>query len=232
MKILCISDKIDPLVYSPLIKERFSDIDLILSAGDLPLYYLDYIISNLNKPLFFVFGNHHIDDLKHYRKLNDTPISVVHQDIEYMGCGAVHLGTKVKIEGNTIVAGLGGSMRYNRGHNQFTETEMYLEIFKIMPSLLWNRLIRGKCVDILLTHAPPKGIHDKKDKCHLGFKAFLWFMKVFKPKYLVHGHIHLYDMNEERCTQSNNTKVINAYNHFVLETSENLKEERTGDFNG
>ena len=232
MKILCVSDKIDPLVYSPRIKERFSDVDLILSAGDLPLYYLDYIISNLNKPLFFVFGNHHIDDLKHYKKLYDTPLDIVHKDMEYMGCGAVHLGTKVKIEGNTIVAGLGGSMRYNRGHNQFTETEMYLEILKIMPSLLWNKLIHGKCVDILLTHAPPKGIHDKKDRCHLGFKAFLWFMKVFKPKYLIHGHIHLYDMNEERCTQRDNTKVINAYNHFVFDTSDNSKEVKTGDFNG
>ena len=216
MKILCISDHIDPLVYSPGIKERFSDIDLILSAGDLPFNYLDYIVTNLNKPLFFIFGNHQLNELKHFRKINDTAITMDYEDNSFMGCGAVHLGSKVKSEKNFIVAGLGGSMRYNRGKNQFSDREMYLEAIKLIPQLIWNRLVHGRFVDILLTHAPPKGVHDKKDKCHCGFKAFLWFMKVFKPRYLVHGHIHLYDMREERCTKWENTLVVNAYNHYVI----------------
>jgi Icc-related predicted phosphoesterase len=95
---------------------------------------------------------------------------------------------------------------------------MYIEIFKLVPRLLWNRLYHGRYVDILLTHAPPKGIHDKKDKCHWGFKAFLWFMKTFRPKYLVHGHIHLYDLADVRSTQWGTTTVINAYSHYVLDT--------------
>ena len=214
MKILCISDQIDPQVYSPAIKERFSDVDLILSAGDLPLDYLDFIISSLNKPLFFVFGNHHIEDLKHYRKLWDTPLIL--EEGDYLGCGAVHLGTKVKIEGNFILAGLGGSMRYNNGRNQFTDLEMFFEITKIIPRLLWNRLFHGRFLDILLTHAPPKGIHDKNDKCHWGFKTYLWFIKVFKPRYLVHGHIHLYDLCDVRCTKWGDTMVVNAYSHYII----------------
>ncbi|MCL2444153.1 MAG: metallophosphoesterase [Treponema sp.] len=214
MKILCISDQIDPLVYSPQIKERFSDIDLILAAGDLPLDYLDYIISSLNKPLFFVFGNHHTEELKHYKKVWNDPIS--REDEEYMGCGAVYLGTKVKTENDFILAGLGGSMRYNNGPNQFSDFDMYIEIIKLIPRLLWNRISRGRYLDVLLTHAPPKGIHDKKDKCHWGFKAYLWFMKVFKPKLLVHGHIHLYDLSDVRCTKWKNTLVVNSYSHYVV----------------
>jgi len=214
LKILCISDQIDPLVYSPGIKERFSDVDIILSAGDLPLDYLDFIISTLNKPLFFVFGNHHTGDLKHYRNLWNSPTFT---DPEYLGCGAIHLGTKVKKEGKLLLAGFGGSIRYNNGVNQFTDFEMYMEIIKLIPRLLWNRIFHGRCIDILLTHAPPRGIHDKPDKCHWGFKAFLWFMKVFKPKYLVHGHIHLYDLSDVRCTKWNNTTVINAYSHYVID---------------
>ena len=214
MKILCISDQIDPQVYSPSIRERFADVDLILSAGDLPLDYLDFIISNLNKPLYFVFGNHHIEELKHYKKLWD--VQLIHEERDYFGCGAVHLGTKVIIEGNFIVAGLGGSMRYNNGSNQFTDFEMFFEITKLIPRLLWNRLFHGRFLDILLTHAPPKGIHDKNDKCHWGFKTYLWFMKVFKPKYLVHGHIHLYDLCDVRCTKWGSTTVINAYSHYVI----------------
>jgi predicted phosphodiesterase len=58
MKILCISDTTDPLVYSPNIAERYADVDCVISAGDLPLKYYEYILSSLNKPLYFVFGNH------------------------------------------------------------------------------------------------------------------------------------------------------------------------------
>jgi len=215
LKILCISDQIDPLVYSPHIKERFADVDLILSAGDLPMDYLDFIISNLNKPLFFVFGNHHTNELRHYKKIWDTPFVV--DDKEFLGCGAVYLGTKVKTEGKFILAGLGGSMRYNNGVNQFTDFQMSVEAAKLIPGLLWNRIFHGRFVDILLTHAPPHGIHDKKDKCHWGFKTYLWFIKVFKPKYLVHGHIHLYDLSDVRCTKLENTTVVNAYSHYIID---------------
>ena len=218
MKILCISDYIDPQVYSPGIKDRFADIDLVLCAGDLPLDYLDFIISTLNKPLLFVFGNHHTQELKLYK--NQINLLLFQNEKEFPGCGAVHVGTKVTTEADIIVAGFGGSMRYNNGFNQFTDLEMYIEAFKLIPKLLWNRIVRGRYVDILLTHAPPKGIHDKNDKCHWGFKTYLWFMKVFKPKFLVHGHIHLYDLCEVRCTKWQNTMVINAYNHYVIETGD------------
>jgi len=218
VKILCISDQIDPLVYSPSIKERFSDIDMILCAGDLPLDYLDFIISSLNKPLFFVFGNHHTEDLRYFKISWNSQL--IEDNREYFSCGAIHAGSKVVMEDNFIVAGLGGSMRYNNGNNQFTEFQMFFEALKLVPGLLWNRLVRGRFLDVLLTHAPPKGIHDKNDKCHWGFKTFLWLMKTFKPKYLVHGHIHLYDLLAVRRTKWQNTTVINAYGHYVIDMGE------------
>ena len=214
MKILCISDQIDPQIYSPRIKERFSDVDLILAAGDLPHNYFDFIISNLNKPLFFVFGNHHLENIKYYKKQLTMPIEEITAD--YKSSGAMHLGSIIRKEGSLIIAGLGGSMRYNNGDNQYTDFEMFLEVFKFIPRLLWNRIFHGRYVDILLTHAPPKGIHDRNDKCHNGFKAFLMFMKMFKPKYLVHGHIHLYDLCDVRCTKWENTDVVNAYSHYLI----------------
>ena len=188
--------------------------NLVLSAGDLPMDYLDFIISSLNKPLFFVFGNHHTDKMKYFRRTL-TPVYTAEEEFP---CGAVHLGSRVSIEENLILAGLGGSMRYNRGANQYTDFGMFFEVVKLIPRLLWNRFFYGRFVDILLTHAPPRGVHDKSDKCHLGFKIFLWFMKVFEPKYLVHGHIHLYDLSEVRCTLWRKTTVINAYGHYVIDT--------------
>ena len=219
MKILCVSDQIDPLIYTSSIKQRYADVDLILSAGDLPLDYLDFIISTLNKPLFFIFGNHHVEEYKLYATGSSSPYEIPSSG-EIKTIGGTHLGTKVRHENGIIVAGLGGCMRYNKGENQFTEFQMKLEILKMLPALLFNRIIRGRYLDILLTHASPWGIHDKQDKCHWGFKCFLWFMRVFRPKYLVHGHIHLYDLSEVRTTKYCETVVINAYSHYLIDTGD------------
>jgi len=204
MKILCVSDQIDPLIYTNSIKQRFADVDLILSAGDLPLDYLDFIISTLNKPLFFIMGNHHTDES---------------DDNSH---GATYIDVRIKREAGLIVAGLGGSMRYNRGENQFSEFQMKIRILKLLPALIFNRIFRGRYLDILLTHASPRGIHDKEDKCHKGFNCFLWFVKVFKPRYLVHGHIHLYDLSEVRTTKYYDTLVINAYGHYLIDMGETV----------
>ena len=220
MKILCVSDQIDPLVYTNTLKQRYADVSLILSAGDLPMDYLDFIISTLNKTLFFVFGNHHTDDYSHFHK-SACDIYDVHDDYDTHSSGAVYIDEKVRYEEGTIIAGLGGSMRYNRGENQFTDFQMFIRMFKLIPALVINRIIRGRYLDILLTHASPLGIHDKKDRCHRGFKCFLWFMRVFRPKYLVHGHIHLYDLSELRTTRYYDTMVINAYSHYIIDTGVN-----------
>ncbi len=58
MKILCVSDWIDPVIYSENMKERMKDVDLVISCGDISMGYLDFIMSELNKPVFFVVGNH------------------------------------------------------------------------------------------------------------------------------------------------------------------------------
>lgn len=216
MKILCVSDQIDPLVYSNSIKQRYSDVDLILSAGDLPVDYLDFIVSALNKPMLFVFGNHHTEDYHYYK--TGTSLFYNGMDYDMHSSGAIYIDTRVHYEEGLIIAGLGGTMRYNHGENQFSDFEMYIRMLRLIPALIVNRLVRGRYLDILLTHAAPRGIQDKQDKCHLGFKCFLWFMKVFRPKYLVHGHIHLYDLSEVRTTKYHETLVINAYSQYIIDT--------------
>jgi Icc-related predicted phosphoesterase len=217
MKILCVSDQIDPLVYSSSIKERFKDIDLVLSAGDLPMDYLEFIVSSLNKPLLFVFGNHNLNEYAYYvRGRSSVEYDVMQNE---HSSGAIHAGSKIRREEGLIIMGLGGSMRYNRGENQFSNFEMGCQIIKKIPALLFNRIFRGRYLDILLTHAAPEGIHDKADPCHRGFRAFLWFMRTFKPGYLVHGHIHLYDLSTVRLTRYYQTTVLNAVGHYMIDTN-------------
>jgi Icc-related predicted phosphoesterase len=212
MKLLCVSDQIDPLIYSPALKSRFQDVDMVLCAGDLPLDYLDFIVSNLNCPLLFVFGNHNLEGYEHYAE--NRPLRNWAPGFS----GLTYAGTRVCRERGLIVAGLGGSMWYNGGKNQYSELGMIIEIIKIIPSLVINRVFRGRALDILLTHAAPRGIHDRNDPCHRGFKSFLWFMRTFKPKYLVHGHIHLYDLSSARSTKYGETMIINAYSHYSIKT--------------
>jgi Icc-related predicted phosphoesterase len=218
-KILCVSDHVDPLVYSNSIKERFADIDMVLGAGDLDLPYYGFIVSTLNKPLAFVFGNHNLKRISYYRKEYQLGIVTEQQNEEFVekSFGSTYVGDKVLNFHGLLIAGLGGSRRYNRGHNQFSELQMFLKMLKLLPGLLLNRILYDRWVDILLTHAPPLDVHDREDRCHRGFRTFLWFMKLFKPQYLVHGHVHLYDLNETRRTQYMQTTVVNAYEHTTID---------------
>ncbi len=222
MKILCVSDSRDPLIYSSQIKNRYNDIDFVLGAGDLDLDYYGFIVSSINKPLYFVFGNHNLSKIHHFRKeySNDFPQEIHPHTGENYSYGSTYIGGKVVWAQGLIIAGLGGSMRYNDGRNQFTEAGMFFRALRLLPKMFFHRIFHGRYLDILLTHSPPLGVHDMSDLPHRGFKVFCWFMNKFKPKFLIHGHIHLYDLNAKRVTLYNRTQVINAYEHIVIDTED------------
>jgi Icc-related predicted phosphoesterase len=230
MRILCISDDKDRLIYSEHVKEHFKNIDLVIGAGDLSVSYYEFIISSLNRPLFFVFGNHNLDAFNRFMDpSNDT--KTVHAtkklNVAYSGeCidGKVYRDKKTGL----IIAGLGGSYRYNKGLSQYTEFQMKMRILKLVPKLLFNKIRYGRYLDILITHSPPLGFNDDKDNCHRGFSSFLTFMDLFKPKYLLHGHIHLIDSNARRKVVYRRTKVINVYKSYILEDNKlgNKKAKR------
>src|SRR5574341_1741505 len=207
MKILALSDEVVDFIYSPQVKDRFGDIDLVLGCGDLPFYYLEFIVTMLNKPVYFVPGNH--DARNQY--MSDGRV-VSHAE------GCINLDQNIAYEQNLILAGLGGSIRYRPdGVHQYTQTEMSARIAALIPGLWLNRLRQGRFLDILVTHSPPFGIHDGGDPAHTGFKSFITFMHNFKPHYLLHGHSHVYRSNEITRTTSESTEVINVYPYRVLD---------------
>lgn len=231
MKVLCVADQVDPLVYSAAAKERFGDVDLVVSAGDLPMEYLGFIASSLNKPILFVFGNHNLKHLGLFRTGGDPIARDIYR--EQTGperafrnyFGSTYVGFKAVRQGDLLIAGLGGCRRYNNGENQFTERQMLFKILRLIPRLWWNRIVHGRYLDILLTHAAPQGINDRPDPTHRGFRMFLWFLDRFRPAYLLHGHIHLYDLNAPRVARYHDTLVINVFGHYVLDTDKPPKEQ-------
>jgi len=205
VKILAVSDQVVKSIYSAYICERFADVAVVLSCGDLPYSYLEFIVSMLNVPCFFVHGNH------------DQP------ECQSDGCVLSEPGGWVDLDGRAvqargiILAGLEGSVRYKpEGNYQYTEAQMALKVRRMIPALLMNRVRYGRYLDVLITHAPPLGIHDGEDLCHRGFKALLWLMERFRPRYLIHGHKHVYGP-ETRQTRYRDTQVINAYPFYALD---------------
>jgi uncharacterized protein len=205
MKILTISDTVDRLVYSERIVDRFGDVDLILSCGDLPAHYLDYIVSMLNKPLYYVFGNH-----------GPQPVAPDQEPPGPAGCENID-GRVVNHQG-LLIAGFEGSMRYNQNvRYQYTEREMGQKVRRLAPRLIWNKWRHGRYLDILITHAPPLGIHDEPDLCHCGFRSFVRFLDRYQPAYMIHGHVHLRFPLREQCTVYGPTTIINTYGYQVIE---------------
>jgi len=205
VKILAVSDQVVETIYSSRIRERFGDVDMVLSCGDLPYSYLEYIVSMLNVPCFFVHGNH------------DKPEYLADGRTLTKPGGWFNLDERTITIKNVLLGGLEGSMRYKPGAPfQYTESEMTYKAWKLVPALLANRVLHGRYLDILITHAPPLGIHDGEDWPHRGSEALLRLMARFRPRYLLHGHKHIYGP-EPRRTRYMDTEVINVYPYRVIE---------------
>ncbi len=205
MKILAVSDKVMDVIYTPNIGQNFGSVDLVLACGDLPFYYLDFILSSLNVPACFVYGNHDLDATRcaDGRVVQDPP-------------GWVNLDNQTIYEQGLLLAGLEGSIRYRPdGVHQYSQNEMTWKALRLAFHLLRNRLRYGRYLDILIAHSPAFGIHDGPDWPHIGFKAFLWLMDWFKPRYLLHGHKHVYGPQATE-TVYNETTVINVYPYKIV----------------
>jgi len=195
MRVLAVSDIVAPSLYPLADRESHGAIDLIVACGDLPPEYLGHLAHAFNTPLYFVKGNHDI------RSENYPP----------GGCTDLN-GRILTFQGVRFI-GLEGSMWYNGGPNQYTETQMKARIRRLRPAIWWHR-----GVDVVITHAPPLGIHDGQDLCHRGFACYRWFIQKYRPRLFLHGHIHAHFRDDDdRVSVVEETRVINTYGYHVLE---------------
>lgn len=200
MRILLVADAESKYIWDHFDIDRFSNIDLIISCGDLKNDYLSFLTTMVNAPLFFVHGNH---------------------DTEYTqnppeGCDSIE--DKLVVYKGLRIIGLGGCIQYNRHPLnssppfQYTEKQMEKRIKRLHANIFFN-----KGFDILVTHAPAFGVGDGTDPCHTGFKSFLPFLDKYKPRYMLHGHMHLNFGKAPRSISYNETTVIDAYGYYILD---------------
>jgi Icc-related predicted phosphoesterase len=194
VKILSVSDiVVSDLVgtSSPVEADSF---DLIIGCGDLPPEYLARLRAKFDVPLYYILGNH---DIRH--------------ELTPQGC--LNITGRIVYHGAFTFLGFSGSRWYNGNPNQFREREMRAQIRK-----LWFPLWRLKQLDVLVTHAPPRHVHDAEDRCHRGFSCYRDFIKKYKPRFMIHGHIHrLFKTPAERLSVVNETKVMNSYGYHLFE---------------
>lgn len=210
MRIMAIADDPSPRLWGSLCKEALSGIDLVLSAGDLPAAYLDFLTCFSNAPVVYIRGNH---DDKYAQK---PPEGCICAD------GAIVLVKGVRI------LGLGGSFRYRPdGINMYTEAEMAGRI----ASLRWKLRSTGG-FDILLTHAPIRGLGDEDNLSHRGFECFGPLVDKYHPAVMIHGHMHqAYTPRFVRVRERNGVQVINAstcYEFDLPETPDRKEPTRRG----
>lgn len=195
MKILFLADQESKLYWDFFKKADFEGIELIISCGDLKAEYLTFLATMVPVPLLYVRGNH---DDKYEKKPPE-------------GCTCIE--DQIYWHKDVRILGLGGSYRYKPGNNQYTEKEMQKRVKKLS-----SKLRKSKGFDILVTHSPALGVHDDEDVCHRGFAVFNDLIEQYRPKYFVHGHVHMnYGRKFPREDLVGETHVINAYEKFIVE---------------
>ena len=198
MRILAIADEESRYLWDFYEPGKLKDIDLIISCGDLNPDYLMFLVTLSNVPVLYVHGNY---DEKYEIKPPEGCICIEDDIFVYKG---------------VRILGLGGSMRYRPGNHQYTNSQMNRRVRK-----LWWKLWRNKGFDILVTHAPAYQLNDGMDLPHQGFTVFRFLMEKYKPKYFLHGHMHLsYSMRQKRYDQYEETQVVNAFERCIIEINE------------
>ena len=204
MKILAVADEECASLWDYYVPGRLKPYDLILSAGDLHAAYLSFLVTMARCPVMYVHGNH------------DTGYTVTAPE----GCDCID-GQIVEYRGLRIL-GLGGCYQYRPGDHQYTEKAMRRRIRR----LRWQIAKYGG-VDIIVTHAPPKGLGDAEDLPHRGFECFLELMDRYHPIYLLHGHVHLrYGRDIRREHEYHGTKILNVCEKFDIE----IPDEQIGNW--
>ena len=196
MKVLVVADEESRYYYDYYQPGRLDDIELIISCGDLSRTYLEFLVTLGNCPLLYVCGNH--DDT-----FADHPPE-----------GCVCIEDTVFLYRGLRFAGLGGSYRYRPdGIYMYTEKQMARRIRK-----LWWKIRKNKGVDVLVTHAPAFGKGDLDTLPHRGFRCFLKFMEKYRPRYMLHGHVHRnYGFKIPVTQRYLDTEIINACGAYLLD---------------
>ncbi|HET7379075.1 MAG TPA: metallophosphoesterase [Gaiellales bacterium] len=205
MRVLAIADEVVDALWGGALDDLRPD--LILACGDLPFEYLENLVSRTDRPLLYVPGNHD-PDLRGEAAFHEVPAIAAPPG----PAGCINVDGRVEEAAGLRVAGLGGSVRYRPGPNQYTQRQMERRALALEIRV---RLAR-KPIDILITHSPPAGHGDSEDPPHRGFVAVERLVRRMSPRYLIHGHVNQYGPRRPS-PRIGRTVIVNAIPSKLIE---------------
>jgi len=124
------------------------------------------------------------------------------------GGGAIHIDQKIIKNKKILIGGLGGSLWYNGDKTSLRKPACFLRIMKMIPACLINRLIYGRFIDIFVSHSPPFGINDGEGPVPSRIQGLPYFLMLFRPRFHIHGHIHLYGTGNAESATFHKTQLL------------------------
>lgn len=163
-----------------------SKVDIIVTLGDLEFHQISELSDIANLPKIGVYGNH---DSGTY--MND--LGIINMHLNRYSFRDITFG------------GFEGCVRYKESdYAKMYSQEESIELLRDFPN-----------VDVLLTHSPPRGIHDHTDPAHVGLEGIINYIKEKKPKYLLHGHTYI--PASEKRVNFGDTEIIHISGDEIIE---------------
>jgi uncharacterized protein len=203
IRLLAVSDEIDPALEEAATRRAMGSIDLVLGAGDLEPSYLAFLADAFGVPLLYVRGNHDVG-----AAWADAEHGVVP---EALPDGRVHH------EAGLRLLPFSGAPRYAphgraNAEQQLSGTSMWGKVLRAWPGATTRRPL------LVLTHAAPRGVNDAPDHAHRGFAAFRWLLDRLAPPLWLHGHATLVQRGiEARTARRNGTVLVNVTGATLVE---------------
>lgn len=223
MRVLAVSDEVDPRLETPLARRLHPD--LLVAAGDLETSYLEYLTDFFEVPLVYVPGNHDPDLSGVEMSAAGLLLRAGLPTREIGPAGGINADETVVDVAGLRIAGLGGSIRYRRGPNQYSQRQQARRGRRLVRRAGRLRRRDGREVDLLLTHSPPLDCGDGDDPPHRGFAALHDVVAALRPRLLLHGHIHPYGQPAPDRTLGD-TRVVNVVGYKLLELPDRSERPR------
>ncbi len=196
IRLLCVSDSLDPAIVEPRNRAALGVIDLIVGCGDLDCDDLAFIADSVDAPLVYVYGNHDTED-------------------RWKSCG--HLcpdaivSTAVMRRAGLAIAGL----TWPGSRGKLAQRSERLAWSQVL-TLATRRIGRPQPM-IVMSHVPPLGAGDvATDPYHRGFKGYRWFLERERPLLWLHGHTPMAAIGDWQ-VQVGRTMVVNVTGSVVVE---------------
>jgi hypothetical protein len=173
IRLLAVSDAVDPALDHAVNREALGRIDAIVGCGDLEPSYLGFLADAFGAPLVYVRGNH--DRGGHWSEsLSHSP-------------HPLPSGRLIDVGGITIVPFEWPGMEYDQAMRD--EWRAWLDVIRAGAGLIRRRVAGRSSPVLVISHAPPRGIGDATaDPYHVGYGGYRWLLERLQPPLWLHGH--------------------------------------------